>query len=74
MLLSEAQKLMEKYKFDAPLQPGDTKTTTKGCRANDPTICSSNSIPGICAFTSDDGICKKPTRAWAKQYEKLKSK
>lgn len=56
--------------FSAPLHEGDTETQTYGCRQNNPDICASNSIPGVCAFTSDDCICKKPSRAWKKQYEK----
>lgn len=60
--------------FDSPLNSGDTETQTYGCRANNPDICANNSIPDICAFTSDDCICKKPSRAWKKQYQKLSSK
>lgn len=58
--------------FSAPLNEQDTETQTYGCRQNNPDICASNSIPGVCAFTSDDCICKKPSRSWKKQYEKLK--
>lgn len=50
----------------------DAENQTYGCRQNNPDICASNSIPGVCAFTSDDCICKKPSRSWKKQYEKLK--
>lgn len=58
-------------KFDAPLNELDTENQTYGCRANNPDICSNNSIPGVCAFSSDDFVCKKPSRAWKKQYNKL---
>ncbi len=58
--------------FAAPLNMLDTELQTYGCRANNPDICANNSIQGICAFTSSDGICHKPSRAWKKQYEKLK--
>lgn len=58
--------------FNAPLNKQDTETQTFGCRANNPDICSNNSLPGVCAFASDDCICKKPSRAWKKQYQKLK--
>lgn len=58
--------------FNAPLHEMDTEQQTYGCRQNNPDICSSNSIPGVCAFASDDFICKKPSRLWKKQYEKLR--
>ena len=60
-----------KIPFNAPLCEKDTATQTYGCRANNPDNCSNNSISGICAFASDDCVCKKPSRAWQKQYEKL---
>lgn len=58
--------------FSAPLNVGDTETQTYGCRANNPDICANNSLQGICAFTSEDGKCKKPSRAWKKQFNLLK--
>ena len=58
--------------FSAPLNDGDTETTTYGCRQNNPDICANNSLQGICAFVSDDGICRKPSRAWKKKYKELK--
>ena len=61
-----------KIPFNAPLNKEDSESRTFGCRANNPDICSSNFLPGVCAFASDDCICKKPSRAWKKQYEKLK--
>lgn len=61
-----------KTPFNAPLNEMDAENQTYGCRQNNPDICASNSIPGVCAFTSDDCICKKPSRSWKKQYEKLK--
>lgn len=63
-----------KIPFNAPLNKEDTSEQTFGCRQNNPDICSSNQIPGICAFVSKDCICKKPSRAWKKQYELLKEK
>lgn len=60
-----------KVLFSAPLNELDTEVQTFGCRANNPDICANNSIYNICAFTSDDYICKKPSRAWKKQYHKL---
>ena len=61
-----------KIPFNALLNPQDTETTTYGCRQNNPNICGSNGIVGICAFVSDDCVCKKPSRAWKKQFQKLK--
>lgn len=63
---------MIKFGFNAPLNDKDSETQTYGCRANNPDICSNNSIPNVCAFESDDCICKKPSRAWKKQYNKLR--
>ena len=59
--------------FRAPLNEGDTEQQTIGCRANNPDICANNGIPGVCAFSSEDGICRKPSRAWKKQYNALKN-
>lgn len=61
-----------KVPFAAPLNEKDTEVQTYGCRANNSDICANNSVPGICAFTTEDGICRKPSRAWKKQYNKLK--
>ena len=61
-----------KISFSAPLHPFDTEASTYGCRQNNPDICGNNGILGICAFKSDDCICKKTSRAWKKQYQKLK--
>ena len=57
--------------FHAPLQTGDTAEMTVGCRANNPDICANNGIADICAFSSEDGMCRRPSRAWKKQFEKL---
>lgn len=61
-----------KISFNAPLNTLDSETQTYGCRQNNPDICGSNGMPGICAFVNKDGICRKPSRAWKKQYLKLK--
>ena len=58
--------------FNAPLNPQDTELQTYGCRANNPDICGNNGLPNVCAFSSEDCICKKPSRAWKKQYHKRK--
>ena len=61
-----------KIPFNAPLNEKDTELQTYGCRANNPDICANSEPEGICAFSSSDCICKKPSRAWKKQYAKLK--
>lgn len=61
-----------KIPFNAPLNTQDTESQTYGCRQNNSDICGNNGMPGICAFVCDDRICKKPSRAWKKQYQKLK--
>lgn len=60
-----------KIPFNAPLNEMDTEIQTYGCRANNSEICANNSIVNVCAFTSEDCICKKTSRAWKKQYHKL---
>ena len=52
----------------------DTEEKTFGCRHTNPDICSNNSLTGICAFTSDDCICKRPPRSWKKLFEELNKK
>ncbi len=58
--------------FNAELCGLDTANQTFGCRQNNPDICGNNGIERICAFNSKDHICRKPSRAWKKQYQKLK--
>ena len=58
--------------FNSPLNPEDTEEQTYGCRQNNPDICKNNGVQGICALVREDGICKQPSRAWKKQYDKLK--
>lgn len=60
-----------KVAFKAPLNREDTAEQTYGCRANNPDTCANNSLKGICAFASPDCICRRPSKAWRKQYEKL---
>lgn len=57
--------------FSAPINKGDTELTTMGCRHTNPEICKNNGIPNICAFASEDHICKKPSCAWKKKYIQL---
>lgn len=56
------------------LHPKDTEFQTYGCRHTNPDICSNNSLPGICSFTSDDCICKRPPRSWKKIFAELNKK
>lgn len=49
-------------------------TDAYGCRANNPDICGNNGMDGVCAFVREDCICKKPSRAWKRQYNKLKDR
>lgn len=58
--------------FSAPLNILDSENQTYGCRANNPDICKNNGISAVCAFERKDGICKCPSKAWKKQYFKLK--
>ncbi len=60
-----------KIPFSAALHSQDTESQTFGCRANNPDICGNNGIPNICAFANEDCTCRKPSRAWKKQFYKL---
>nr|WP_294486862.1 hypothetical protein [uncultured Anaerosporobacter sp.] len=58
--------------LSAQLNEHDTLDQTYGCRQNKPEICKNNGLPNICAFASGDCICKRPSKAWKNQYNKLK--
>lgn len=60
--------------FHAPLHPLDTVERTFGCRHTNSIICSRNSMPDVCAFVREDGICLAPPRSWPKQFVKLQEK
>ncbi len=62
------------FKFDDPLNDKDTEMQTYGCRANNPNICGNNGLIGVCAFVTEDCICRKPSRAWKKKYNELKTR
>lgn len=62
------------FDFNDELNKEDTENQTFGCRQKKPNICSSNGMENICAFVCKDCICKKPSRAWKKQFLKLKEK
>jgi hypothetical protein len=57
--------------FNAPLHEKDTVYETFGCRATNPGNCGNAYLDDICAFVRDDNICKRPSRQWKKQYDKL---
>ena len=61
-----------KFSLKDPLYSKDTETQTYGCRANNPDICKNCYIENVCAFTSEDNICKAPSAKWKKYYFKLK--
>ena len=63
-----------KIPFNAPLNQLDSEKQTYGCRANNPNICKYNSLENVCAFVTDDNICKKPSRAWKNQFKNLQKK
>lgn len=60
------------FSLKAPLNNFDSESQTYGCRANNPDICKHCYVDGICAFTSDDHICKRPSAKWKKMYYILK--
>ena len=60
------------FAYTAPLHKLDTEIQTYGCRANNPDICSSNSLNGVCAFVASDNICRKPSKAWSNKYRQLR--
>lgn len=61
-----------RFKLNSPLNKLDTEKQTYGCRHTNPDICNNCMLPDICAFTSKDCICKKPSASWKKYYKKLK--
>lgn len=61
-----------KIPFNSSLNEVDTELQTYGCSQNNPDIYGNNVLAGVCAFVSKDGICRNPSRAWKKQYQKLK--
>ena len=65
--------MKNKNAFHEPIHPLDTEKQTYGCRHTNPSVCSRNSLPQVCAFVRDDNICLEPSRAWPKQFKKLKT-
>ena len=58
--------------FHLPLHPLDTENQTFGCRHTNPKICARHLLPDVCAFALDNHMCLAPSKAWQKQYKKLK--
>lgn len=56
------------------LNDDDNAKQTYGCRHTNPDICGSSYINNVCAFASEDKICKKPSAKWKKIYYLLKRK
>lgn len=67
----ESKSIKLHVSFDHELFDVDSENQTWGCRHTNPDICGSNSLIGTCAFVNDDHICRKPSKAWKKQYVKL---
>lgn len=61
-----------RFSLKVPLNLGDGENQTYGCRANNPDICKNCYVENICAFTSQDHICKAPSAKWKKYYAALK--
>ncbi len=60
--------------FNAPLHSQDTELQTYGCIANNPDIRGNNGLPNICAFSSEDCICKKRHELGKSNMPNLKAK
>lgn len=60
------------FSLSDKLNPADTENQTFGCRANNPEICAFCYLEGVCAFTTADNICRKPSRKWKKYFSQLK--
>ncbi len=62
------------YALRAPLNPEDTATQTLGCRCHDRSTCCRDGIENVCAYASEDHICKSPSKIWPQVYKELKQK
>jgi hypothetical protein len=54
-----------------PLHEKDSSTSTYGCRHSNPDICGFCYMDKVCAFVTDDDICRHPSRFWARYYKEL---
>ena len=59
------------FVLTAPLNNGDTEQQTYGCRHSNPEICKACFLDEVCAFSSSDNICKRPSKSWKRYYHKL---
>ena len=57
-----------RFKLNDKLNEQDNLNQTYGCRHSNPDICGTCYVNEICAFTSKDGICKKPPVSWKKRF------
>lgn len=57
--------------YNLPFSEIDPENQAYECRADNPDICANNGLLDKCAFSSKDSICKRPSKAWKKQYKKL---
>lgn len=62
------------FSLKDPINDRDTAKITYGCRHSNPDICGSCYLDGICAFASDDCMCKKPSIKWKKFYKEMKER
>lgn len=62
-----------RFKLTNPLNPLDSETQTFGCRHTNPDICGSCFLEGTCAFVTEDNVCRKPSKAWGRCFQKLRS-
>src|SRR5262249_3816268 len=67
----EWERLPQRKRLYAPLQPEDTADRTWGCRYSNPVACGRNKMPNVCAFVREDGICMEPPRGCSGRYAKL---
>jgi len=57
-----------RFPLTAPLNAADTEQQTYGCRHSNPEICNACFLEDVCAFSSSDNICKKPSKSWKRYY------
>ncbi len=55
----------------APLHKDDTENQTYGCRQSNPDICGYCYLGNVCAFVTEDHICRHPSAKWKKIYKEL---
>lgn len=58
----------------APLNALDTATQTYGCRHRSPHTCPNGNMPNVCAFVTNDNICRRPPNTWKRKFIILKDR